>query len=73
MSAEFPPQYQKVVRPNLEHAAPKALSSQFIRIKYDLAKVVQALPEMTYDELLKANALAGGFSWMEDPSEELYG
>ena len=67
-----PPQFQKLTPNSFAGSAPKAIGTQFIRIKYDLAKSVQTLPEMTHDELLRANTLAGGFSWLEDSSEEVY-
>jgi hypothetical protein len=73
MSTQSLPPYQRLAQNQSESPPPKAMSSQFIRLKYDLAKCVQALPEMTHDELLKANAAAGGFTWLEDPSEDIYG
>jgi hypothetical protein len=66
-----PAQFQKIAQP-LEVSAPKSVSGNFIRIKYDMAKAVQGLPEMTHDELLKANDLAGGYQWLEHPSEDIY-
>ncbi|MCE0523653.1 MAG: hypothetical protein LV480_12165 [Methylacidiphilales bacterium] len=72
MSTQSLPPFQMVAAKQTEASPPKAISSQFIRIKYDLAKCVQALPEMSHDELLQANAAVGGFTWLEHPSEDIY-
>ncbi len=48
------------------------IGGQFIRIKKDMSMEVQTLPEMTDEEVLKANEAAGGFAWLKDPAEDIY-
>jgi hypothetical protein len=67
-----PSQFQKIAPHFSDVPPPKAIGSHFIRVKYDLSKSVQGLPEMTPDELLEANAQAGGYAWLDDPSEDVY-
>ena len=52
---------------------PERVAGAFLRIKCNLAVAVSRLPEMTDDELIDANAKAGGYDWLNDPAEDIYG
>ena len=51
---------------------PLRISSALIRVKVNLADAVQKCQEMTDAEIIEANALKGGLSWLDDPSEDCY-
>jgi hypothetical protein len=55
-----------------EPSEPKRISGTFIRWTYDVAKEIQKKPEMSDQEILIANQQAGGFAWLENPSEDIY-
>jgi hypothetical protein len=51
---------------------PERVAGAFLRITCNLAKADQRLPEMTDEEIMAANAKAGGYDWINDPSEDVY-
>lgn len=63
------PEVQRMVPPN--SAVPERVGAHFIRIRYNLANIVQRLPEMSDEEVIIANHGKGGFDWLNDPSEDV--
>jgi hypothetical protein len=72
MSPTTPPVDPLQMLPQSDPDVPKRISGQFIRIRHDLSLAVQKLPEMSDAELIIANHASGGFTWLDDPSEDIY-
>ncbi len=66
-----PPAHLELLSQN-ESDAPKRVSGKFIRIRYNVAQCLQRMPEMSDQEVLLTNEKAGGYAWLDHPSEDIY-
>jgi hypothetical protein len=48
------------------------VSGVFLRMRVNCEDVICARPDMTDQEIIKANEGRGGLAWLNDPKEDVY-